>query len=64
MPCFNWGCWKTLSDTEKEFVQEYHTAVKHGETFNNAKIPKGVTIKVRQAGVVEKAQREKKEINR
>ena len=44
---FSGECWKKMDESEKEFVREYNASVKHGESFDKSKMPKGITVKAK-----------------
>ena len=39
---FNGDCWNKMDKKEREFVQEYNAAVKHGDPVENVTVPRGV----------------------
>ena len=44
---FNGTCWNKMEDEEKEFVREYNSTIKHGESPDKVTMPKGITVKAR-----------------
>lgn len=67
---FSGECWRKMVESEKDFVREYNASVKHGETFDKLKMPKGISIKIKarrtqsMESVEDKDPKEKKPIQK
>jgi hypothetical protein len=66
---FKSDCWKQMTEQERDYIREFNSAVKHGESTNNIAFPSGITVatKTRRAVAVtptpSKSNRKKKSVN-